>query len=115
MIKIKKILKKNTIAQGMLEYILLVGIVVVALISMTQAVKRGTQSIIKTAADELALQENADQKFDNRTGYLDSQNATIAEDKEKQVVDRVGVITYVQDETSFVNTESLTNMGFTEE
>lgn len=110
-----KRLQKNSTAQSMLEYILLIGMIVVALVAMTQAIKRGTQSIIKTAADELALQENADQTFSNTTGYLNSQNTTVQDDKQKQIVERIGIINYVQDDASIVAMDSLTNMGFTED
>jgi hypothetical protein len=108
-------LKKELQAQSMLEYILLVGMIVVALTAMTQAIKRGTQSIVKTAADELSYQQNADQTFSNTTGYLNSQNSTVQEDNQKQIVERVGIINYVRNEAALIESESLTNMGFTED
>ena len=113
--KLKKKNRRNFRAQGVLEYIILVGIIVVALIAMTQAIKRGAQSIIKEGADQLAAQQNADQSFSNTTGYLDSQNTVVADDRQKQVVERVGIINYVQDDASYSLMNSSTNMGFSQE
>lgn len=107
--------KYNKVAQGMLEYILLIGIIVTALMAMTQAIKRGTQSIVKVAADQIGLQQNADQKVDNRTGYINSQTITTQESKEKRVVERVGIINYITNDTSRTTMQTLTNSGFTEE
>ena len=113
--KLKNKKRRNLHAQGVLEYIMLIGIIVVALIAMTQAIKRGAQSIIKEGADQLAAQQNADQSFSNKTGYLDSQNTASADDRQKQIIERVGIINYVQDDASSVFMNSSTNMGFTQE
>ena len=113
--KLKNKKRKNLHAQGVLEYIMLVGIIVVALISMTQAIKRGAQSIIKEGADQLAAQQNADQSFSNTTGYLDSQNTISADDRQKQIIERVGIINYVQDDATQMIMNSSTNMGFAQE
>ena len=113
--KLKNKNRRNLHAQGVLEYIILTGIIVVALIAMTQAIKRGAQSIIKEGADQLAAQQNADQSFSNTTGYLDSQNTVSSDDRQKQIVERVGIINYVQDDASYSLMNSSTNMGFTQE
>ena len=113
--KLKNKKRRNLHAQGVLEYIMLIGIIVVALIAMTQAIKRGAQSIIKEGADQLAAQQNADQSFSNKTGYLDSQNTASADDRQKQIIERVGIINYVQDDASLGFMNSSTNMGFTQE
>ena len=105
-------LQRKKIAQGMMEYILLIGIIVTALMAMSLAIKRGTQSIIKIGADQIGFQENAEQKFDNKTGFLNAQNTTVQDSREKQVVDRVGIINYIPNESTFVSTNTLTNGGF---
>lgn len=112
---LKKRIRKNTNAQSALEYVLLVGIIVVALIAMTQAIKRGTQTIIKVTGDNLGPQQNADQSFSNVTGFLESQNSQSADDRQKQILERVGIINYVQNDTSYSQMNSHTNMGFIEE
>ncbi len=113
--KLNKRNRKNLHAQGVLEYVLLIGIVVIALLAMTQAIKRGAQSLIKEGADQLAVQQNGEQSFSNTTGYLDVQNAISSEDKQKQVVERVGIINYIQDDASYSLMNSITNSGFTRE
>ena len=113
-----KLIKKNrkTIhAQGVLEYILVVGIVVVALLAMTQVIKRGSQSLIRMTAAQIGAQNTADQSFSNTTGFLENQRSTASSDSQKQVIDRGGIINYVQDELTDVNSNSVTNMGFTED
>lgn len=107
--------KKELHGQGILEYVLVVGIVAVALIAMTQYIKRGAQSLIRTGYAQIGAQRNADQGFNNKMGYLESQNSTSADFKEKQVVDRIGIINYLPLEQSNVSTNALTNMGFTED
>ncbi len=113
--KLKKKNKKDLHGQGVLEYVLVVGIVVVALMAMTQMIKRGHQSLVRSAAAQLGAQVNADQSFGNTSGYLDSQNMLSYDDSQKQVVERVGIINYVRDSQTNTFANSLTNMGFTEE
>ena len=98
-----------------MEYVLVVGIVVVALIAMTQVIKRGSQSLIRSAAAQLGTQRDADQSFSNTTGYLDSQNSTTTDDNQKQVIERIGIINYVQDDRSDLMVNAVTNMGFIED
>ncbi len=107
--------KKTLHGQGVLEYVLLVGIVVVALIAMTQVIKRGTQSIIRTGFAQIGAQRNADQGFSNTTGYLESQNSATSDDNQKQVVERIGIINYIRVEQSDSNTNALVNLGLTED
>ncbi len=102
-------------AQGMLEYILLVGIIVTALVAMTNSIKRGTQSIVKVAADQIGFQQNADQRIDNQTGYVNSQNISSQDSKEKRIIERVGVLNYISNDSSLIVSQTLTNSGFTED
>ncbi len=107
--------KKRLHGQGVLEYVLVVGIVVVALIAMTNVVKRGTQSLIRSGFAQIGAQVNADQSFSNKTGYLESQNSATADDNERQVVDRIGIINYIRTDQSNSFANALVNLGFTEE
>jgi len=43
-----------------LEYVIVVGVVIVALVAMQVYMKRGIQAVIKVAADELGEQENSE-------------------------------------------------------
>jgi hypothetical protein len=49
--------KVNSLAQSLSEYVLLIGIVSIAFISMQTYMKRGIHSVIKVAADELGSQQ----------------------------------------------------------
>ncbi len=114
----KPMLKKNIKrlhGQSVLEYVLLVGIVTVVLFMMMQQVKRGTQSIVKVLADEISNQQDSDQAFDNRQGFLESSNAAIYSNGEKAVKERVGIINYVFDDRQTTLTNTQTNLGFTED
>jgi len=64
------ILKEQKEAQTISEYIILIGIVAVALAAMQPLVKRGIQSIVKVTADQLGQQSNADQEVDEEKSYL---------------------------------------------
>lgn len=106
-----------------MEYVLLVGIISLALFAMMQTMKRGAQSLIKTAADELSVQNRTDQFIQNASnvwvpdderGYLDSSNTVVRSNTQKQVIEREGVTNYISDESQQMFTNSLTNMGFTE-
>jgi hypothetical protein len=119
------ILKKNTKrlhGQSVLEYVLLIGIITVVLFAMMQGVKRGTQSLVRVAADEIGVQTEADQfikengqyVINNRTGYMQSSNSLILTDSSKMVVQQRGVVSYIPDENQQVLSNALTNLGFTE-
>ena len=105
---------KRLHGQSVLEYLLLVGVIVVALFAMMQAIKRSGQSLLKVAADEIGNQQNSDQSFDIELGYLDSSNSMTSSQNEKRVVDRIGLITYTLNDAQGVLTNAKTNLGFTE-
>ena len=98
----------------MLEYVVVLGVVVVILFSMTPMLKRGIQSLVKVTADQIGVQENADQDFESNS-YLVSSNIFAYSITKKDKRDDAGTITYTYpgDESS-VNTEELTNLGFSE-
>jgi hypothetical protein len=99
-----------------LEYVLLVGIITIVLFTMMQQVKRGTQSVIKVMADEIMNQQEADQSFDNRQGFLEAANTTIRMNGQKSVNTRsLGVTNYIYDDRQEMFSNTHTNMGFTEE
>lgn len=52
---------KNNAAQTLLEYVMLVGIIVLVMTAMAPYLRRSLQSLIKTTADQLANQQEADQ------------------------------------------------------
>lgn len=62
---LRRSLKDYNHAQMFVEYAIVCGIVVMILISMNVLIKRGIQGMVKSVADQIGNQANADQSFDN--------------------------------------------------
>jgi predicted PurR-regulated permease PerM len=108
--------------QSVLEYTIIVGIVVVLLTYMGTSIKRGVQSLVKVAADQVGDQSNADQDFnDAQQGYMIASNTVMSDTNNKQVTEtgyipQSGNAFYRTqtnfDETTYTMTNSITNGGF---
>ncbi len=61
---------KNRCGQNLLEYSIILGVTVMIFIVFMPLIKRGTQGMIKTVADQIGNQKNAEQDFNEETGYL---------------------------------------------
>lgn len=98
-------------AQTFIEYTLLLSIVTILLISMTPLVRRGVQGMVKGVADQVGLQQNADQHGGDR-GYLVSTGGTVTFNRIRNVRERLGDITYnfIIDETAS-QTEQFSDLG----
>ena len=105
------LLKKG---QSILEYTILLGVIVLVMFAMGPMLKRGTQSLIKVVADQVGVQQNAEQKFDD-TGYLESSYAATSGFTDKQTRDLVGTITYFFNDETVTTSNALINLGYTEE
>ena len=57
-------------AQTLLEYSIILGVIVGIFITLNTLIKRNVQGMIKTAADQIGTQENAEQDFNEITGYM---------------------------------------------
>ena len=101
-------------AQSILEYTVFLGAIVLVMFAMGPMLKRGTQSLIKVVADQVGVQQNAEQKFDD-TGYLESSYAATSGFTDKQTRDLVGTITYFFNDETVTTSNALINLGFTEE
>lgn len=99
-----------TKGQSIIEYTIYIGVIVMAMIFMTPAIKRGVQSVIKTTSDQLAPQSQAEQNFDS--GFLRSSVTDTEATQERTVLERNYTTTYqtTNDVTSKTTTES--NLGF---
>ena len=53
-----------------MEYTIILGVVITITLAFTSMVKRGTQGMIKTVADQIGYQKNAEQDFNKETGYM---------------------------------------------
>ena len=114
-----KAVKKHIVylrrAQSILEYMMVIGIVALVLTVMGPIFKRGIQSVIKSTADQIGVQNQADQTVTNTSGYLVESftNRRIASDTLTEQSYGDVATTYVDAITTTSNT--LTNLGFTRE
>lgn len=88
-------------AQTILEYTMLFGILTSLLIAMTPLLRQGIQGMVKGVADQIGIQQNADQRGGSK-GYLVNYLASTSINREKNVRERLGDVTYnfITDETS---------------
>ena len=98
--------------QSIVEYIMILGIVVIALYAMGPYMKRGVQSIIKGTADQLAFQKNADQDFSPDSSHLESSVTLTNTDNEDSVQSLNGMTNKVFNDSTTTLTNTITNMGF---
>lgn len=103
----------NRKGQSILEYTILLGVIVLVMFAMGPMLKRGTQSLIKVVADQVGIQQNAEQKFDER-GHLESSYAATRGSMDKQTQDIVGDTIYIFNDVTTTGSSALVNLGFTE-
>lgn len=82
--------------------------------AMGPMLKRGTQSLIKVVADQVGVQQNAEQKFDE-TGHLEASYTSTRGSMDKQTLDFIGQTTYIFNDLTATQSNALINLGFTEE
>lgn len=112
MSKVNLIFLKDNKAQSILEYSLIVGIVTIIFFNMGTFLKRGTQGMIKTVADQIGDQRNADQRFVLEDGFL--RNSFVETDAaiEKSLGDDTGVVTTYYNDRTHSQSISETGLGF---
>lgn len=97
--------------QTVLEYLLLIGIIMMALIYMGTDVKRGFQSVIKVTADQIGNQANSDQDFNSTQGYLINSWSGMIQNHQQTLHEHNGIVsTFINDVTQS-GTASYTNQG----
>ena len=99
--------------QTILEYTILLGAIVLVMFAMGPMLKRGTQSLIKVVADQVGVQQNAEQKFDE-SGHLEASYTATRGFTDKQTFDTAGMKTYVFNDVTTTDSGALVNLGFTE-
>ena len=103
-------------AQSLMEYILLISIVVAAVIYMLPRIKRTTQSMIKSAADQIGDQAGAEQTFnDIEKAYLVNSQTRGGTRIDNFRRDVGGVIDQTFNETTETVTTSFMNAGWAKE
>ncbi|MCR4337122.1 MAG: hypothetical protein NUV91_04875 [Candidatus Omnitrophica bacterium] len=102
-------------AQTFVEYSLLFGIVVAVLISMSPFVQRMVQGMVKTVADQVGTQQDADQQ-DELRGHLVNSLARARVNQITQKIGSVGGATtyeYLADDVQTSSVQTV-NLGFSE-
>lgn len=102
----------------MVEYIIIIGIAVTVLYVMAPAFKRGVQSVIRGTADQLSMQENAEQDFTTGASFINStttaQNAQVYRNTH-QFNTAAGYASRTDDRHyNAALTNTLTEMGFSQ-
>ena len=98
----------------MMEYTIVIGVIVFIMMAMSPMIKRGIQSLTRVVADQIGNQEKADQDFDG-SGHLDRSYTVTRSSANKQAQDRVGNIDYTYTESTFSFSNTISNLGFTQE
>jgi len=101
-------------AQTISEYVILITVVVTFMVSMLTYVKRGTQGLIKTAADQIGSQIGAEQDFKGLGGYMTGSNAVTSSYANHDIRVWPGAYQKVFVEGSDTQTNMSSNLGFSE-
>jgi len=106
---------KNKKAQTLAEYAITAGIIAIVLAAMGTPFKRTIQQIVKSTADAIGYQSESEQASKPDDGYLDfsETNSDITSSKMSDEVQ--GVYTGSEQEITVTQTNTLTNMGSTEQ
>lgn len=105
--------KPSTKGQSILEYTIVLGVIVIIMSAMGPMIKRGTQSLIKVVADQVGVQQNAEQKFDE-TGHLEASYMSTRGSMDKQTLDSIGITGYIFNDLTTTQSNALMNLGYTE-
>lgn len=98
-------------AQTIMEYMALLTVVIIVLITMSTYIRRGFQGFIRLAADQVGNQQNAEQKFDEDGHLRNSITLTqVIFNKERR--ERLGIVNYVYDDWTRTDSFSYLNAGF---
>lgn len=101
--------------QTFVEYTLLLGILIAIMLAMSPMIKRGTQGMVKVVADELGVQQNAEQD-DNNSGHMIStqSQAQFSKDVRHQEWEASGThhVLKTYDESTTTATQSASDLGF---
>ncbi len=97
-----------------LEYTLILGILALVMFGMGPMFKRGIQSLIKLVADQVGVQRNAEQKFDE-SGHMESTYISTRSTTRKRTRDVLGTTNYIFSDEAETISNALINLGFTEE
>jgi hypothetical protein len=101
-------------AQSISEYVILITIVVATVLSMFTNVKRGTQGLVRAAADQIGSQTKAEQDFNGLGGYISGANTVTSSYANTEVREWPGAFQKVFVERTDTETNTASNLGFSE-
>ena len=107
---------KTVQGQATMEYILVIGIIVLAMSTMTTFIQRGTQGMVKFVADQVGRQEDSEvlSKVDRgRDAYSEGTNIISRGIKDTVSQDIRGNMIYTYNDLSQKQQRSVTLSGFT--
>lgn len=114
MFKSKRSKKKSlSVAQTFVEYTILLGVVIMIMLAMSPMLKRGSQGLVKTVADQIGNQQGADQAAEY--GYLKEMHTISASEQTKSRTEYLGAITTGISEQVRTTTQQVSNQGFSEQ
>ncbi len=99
-------------AQTLTEYSTVIGIVTAVLLAMTPMIRRSVQAMIKFTADQVGVQRNAEQKFDD-SGYLDYSYTVTRSSTDKKTEHTNVLINHSYRDWTMASTNMFINLGFT--
>jgi hypothetical protein len=102
----------NNFGQSVVEYSLIIGIVIAVLMVLSPMVKRSTQAMVKIVADEVGIQQNAEQN--SEAGLVRSEIKTDMDQQRRREEWRAGTVHSVQatyEDQTITNTLTESNLG----
>ncbi|MDP2940618.1 MAG: hypothetical protein Q8O13_11215 [Candidatus Omnitrophota bacterium] len=103
---------KNLRAQSLTEYVIVLGLVVVALTTMQVYMRRGIQAVVKVSADELGFQQNSEDVLDPaKQGFLRSFHSQVNSQSQRRMVGVPGVLNKDIDESSTFSLNGIYFLG----
>ena len=97
----------------MTEYVMVIGLAAAVFFAMSPLFKRAIQSIVKLTADQIAPQQNAEQRITPLSGYLIENYSSVGYAHSKNTVENIGDINYIVDDVDATISNSKVNLGFT--
>ena len=107
----------RTNGQTIIEYTLVLGIVLTVMIVMQPMIKRAGQGMIKTVADQIGNQEEADQRafYQNAIseGHLEFATIQTQGVMDTQTLEFFGLTNHTYSDRMGIDSEQQSNLGFT--
>jgi hypothetical protein len=98
--------------QVLMEYVLVIGVVMMVLFTMNIMIKRSAQSMIKLMADQIGNQADGEQNFDD-SGHMESSYSTTRIISETKRSESGGRFRYDYNDQTGTATRTSMDLGFT--